>query len=118
MSAHQESATSEQETAEADDFVEDLVDLDAARRSPAYRAVLGRHLLASLRLDAGLTQQEVADRRGVSQGAVRQAETRDIAKMQVGLLLEQMRAIGHDVDVEWFIEVLAANAPARAAQAN
>lgn len=66
-----------------------------------------------LRTDAGLTLAEVARRRGVTKAAARQAENRDYDAMKVGSLIDQIRAIGYDVDAGWLVQALANHLPVR-----
>ncbi len=97
------------EVFEGDPFAD--ADPDAVNRN--YQAVMERHILAVLRKGAGMTLAQVADNRGVTIAAARQAENRPLSTMKIASLIDQIRAIGYDVDEAWIVQSLAKNFPAR-----
>lgn len=72
-----------------------------------------RHLLALLRDDARMTLAAVAERRGVTPDAARKAENQAIETMRLGTIVDQLRAIGYDINPRWVVAVLAAALPER-----
>ena len=72
-----------------------------------------RHLLAILRDEAQMTLASVAERRGVTPDAARKAENQAIETMRLGTIVDQLRAIGYDIDPRWVVAVVAAALPER-----
>lgn len=60
-----------------------------------YGRLLTKQLLRNLRSEAGLSLQDVATRRQVSRASIQTLEGQNIAAIQVGTLVKQLRAIGH-----------------------
>ena len=63
-----------------------------------------RHLLVSLRQQAHLTQQEVADRLGQTRPAVSQAEIRPLETMAIGTFLRHVEALGYRLNIQAALE--------------
>lgn len=87
--------------------------INPEQQADTLRAIKQRHLLGELRAAAGLTLAVVAANRGVTPDAARQTEHRDITNLKLSSLIDQIRAIGYDVDAEWVIEALADRLPER-----
>lgn len=79
----------------------DLPAADPAAVDTAYSEIMGRHVLASLRAERGLTLDEVARQRGVTKAAVHQIESKPFGKLQVSSVLGYLQSLGYDVDEDW-----------------
>jgi DNA-binding XRE family transcriptional regulator len=61
------------------------------------------HRLRELRLDAGLTQQQLAQRIGVSQRQVSKIEHGDVENAKVGTIRRYLEAVGGDLAIEFVV---------------
>lgn len=80
---------------------EDLPPADPAAVAKARSEIMGRHVLATLRAERGMTLTQVADERGVTKAAVHQVENKPLGKLQISSMLNYLQGLGYDVDEDW-----------------
>lgn len=88
-------------------------DLAAAVETPGYKAIMSRHLFGSVRTPAGITLREANDQSDhptASDGSGR-VVWGGFDDLTVGSLVDQIRAMGFDVDARWLIEAAAHHLP-------
>lgn len=90
-----------------------FADADQAAVKEGYDEIMGRHFLALLRKEAGLTLAEVGDAAGVTGDAIRQTENRELEKVSLGRFVTQLQATGYNIDMSWLIRMVSENLPAR-----
>lgn len=79
----------------------DLPCADPAAVDSARSEIMGRHVLATLRSERGLTLAAVAAERGVTKAAVHQVETKPLGNLQISSMLNYLQGLGYDVDEDW-----------------
>ena len=79
----------------------DLPAADPAAVQEAYSQIMGRHVLATLRAQRGMTLDQVAQERGVTKAAVHQVEKKPLGDLQISSMLNQLQGLGYDVDEDW-----------------
>ena len=85
-------------------------DPDALAR--ARSAIMGRHVLATLRSEQGMTLSEVARNRGVTKAAVHHVEKKPLGNLQISSMLSYLQGLGYDVDEDWLARTLCEALPA------
>ena len=89
-------------TAEPEFFTDDaLPPADTAAVAKARSAIMGRHVLATLRADLGMTLAQVAANRGVTKAAVHQVEKKPLGNLQISSMLNYLQGLGYEVDEDW-----------------
>ena len=89
----------------------DLPPADPAAVSQAYTGIMGRHVLATLRAQRGMTLEQVAQDRGVTKAAVHQVENKPLGDLQISSMLNHLQALGYDVDEDWLAVSLVNSLP-------
>jgi len=90
----------------------DLPAADANAVKAAYSQIMGRHVLATLRAERGMTLDQVAQERGVTKAAVHQVEKKPLGDLQISSMLNQLRGLGYDVDEDWLAVSVVNSLPA------
>lgn len=100
-------------TADQDFFTDDaLPEANPAAVETARSAIMARHVLATLRLELGMTLTQVADNRGVTKAAVHQVEKKPLGNLQVSSMLNYLQGLGYDVDEDWLARSICESLPA------
>ncbi len=88
-------------------------DLDGAKETPAYKAIMARHLFGSVRTPAGVTLRQANDQSNhpTAPDASGRVVWGGFDDLTVGSLVDQVRAMGFDVDARWLIEAAAHHLP-------
>jgi len=90
----------------------DLPAADPAAVEEAYAKIMGRHVLATLRAERGMTLDQVAQQRGVSKAAVHQVENKPFGNLQISSMLNYLQGLGYDVDENWLADSVVNSLPA------
>lgn len=99
--------------AQPDFFTDEaLPTADPDALAKARSAIMGRHVLATLRSEQGMTLSEVARNRGVTKAAVHQVENKPLGNLQVSSMLSYLQGLGYDVDEDWLARTLCEALPA------
>ena len=80
---------------------EDLPVADPAAVAGARSEIMGRHVLATLRAERGMTLAEIAAERGVTKAAVHQVENKPLGNLRISSMLNYLQSLGYDVDEDW-----------------
>lgn len=80
---------------------EDLPAADPSAVDAAYTQIMGRHVLATLRAERGMTLNEMATKRGVTKAAIHQVERKPLGNLRVSSMLNYLQGLGYDVDESW-----------------
>ena len=100
-------------TTEPEFFTDDaLPAADQAAVAKARSAIMGRHVLATLRSEQGMTLSEVARNRGVTKAAVHHVEKKPLGNLQISSMLNYLQGLGYDVDEDWLARSLYEALPA------
>lgn len=100
-------------TTEPKFFTDDaLPAADPDALAKARSVIMGRHVLASLRSEQGMTLSEVAHNRGVTKAAVHQVEKKPLGNLQISSMLNYLQGLGYDVDEDWLARTLCEALPA------
>lgn len=83
-------------------FTDDaLPPADLAALAKARSEIMGRHVLATLRAERGLTLAQIAAERGVTKAAVHQVENKPLGNLRISSMLNYLQGLGYDVDEDW-----------------
>lgn len=74
---------------------------DPASVAKAHSEIMGRHVLATLRAELGMTLTQVAAERGVTKAAVHQVENKPLGNLKISSVLNYLQGLGYDVDEDW-----------------
>lgn len=91
---------------------EDLPPADPVAVNDAYTRIMGRHVLATLRAERGMTLDQIAKERGVTKAAVHQVENKPLGNLQISSMLNYLQGLGYNVDEDWLAVSLVNSLPA------
>lgn len=91
---------------------QDLPAADPVAVEKAYTQIMGRHVLATLRAERGMTLDQIATERGVTKAAVHQVENKPLGNLQISSMLNYLQGLGYDVDENWLASAVVNSLPA------